>query len=53
MKIIPHLKALLKIAHKANLTLYAILIDLMTYKPTFLVRDKPEALPELGMQAKS
>ena len=53
MKISPELKALLKIANKANPTLQAMLIDLTAYKPTFLVRDKPEAAPELGMEAEA
>jgi hypothetical protein len=45
MKISPELKALLKIANKARPTLQAMLIDLMAYKPTFLVQEKPEAPP--------
>ena len=53
MKITPPLKALLKIAHKANPMIHAILIDLMTYKPTFLVQDKPEAPSKLGMESKA
>ncbi len=53
MKISPELKALLKIANKANPTLQAMLIDLTAYKPTFLVRDKPEAPPKLGIEAKA
>jgi hypothetical protein len=47
------LRALLKIANKANPTLQAMLIDLLAYNPTFLVQEKPEAPPELGMEAEA
>ena len=30
-----------------------MLIDLMAYKPTFLVQEKPEAPPKLGMEAEA
>ena len=53
MRISPHLKALLKVANKAHPTLHALLIDLMTYKPKFLVREKSDAPTELGMEAEA
>ncbi len=53
MRISPHLKALVKVAHKAHPTLHAMLIDLMTYKPKFLAHDKSDAPTELGMEAEA
>ena len=50
MKISPHLKALLKVANKAHPATHAMLIDLMTYKPKFIVGEKPVAPPEFGME---
>ena len=50
MKISPYLKALLKVANKAHPATHAMLIDLMTYRPKFLVGEKPTAPPEFGME---
>lgn len=51
MRVSPSLRALLKIAHKANPSIHAMLIDLMTYKPKLLVGEPTVADPELGMEA--
>ena len=49
MSVSPELRALLKVAHKANPTLHAMMIDLMQYKPKLIVGQKTKAPPELGM----
>ena len=50
MRISPELKALLKVSNKAHPELQALLIDLMQYKPKFLIGGKAVAPLELGME---
>ncbi len=50
LRVTPELKALLKVAHKAHPSIHALLIDLMTYKPTLIVGEKTVAPAEIGME---
>lgn len=51
MRVSPALKALLGVANKAHPELQAMLIDLMQYKPKFVVGEDRVAPAELGMEA--
>ena len=50
MQISPELRALLKVSNKAHPELQALLIDLMQYRPKFLIGGKKVAPKELGME---
>jgi hypothetical protein len=52
MKISPDLRALLKIANRANPELHAYLIDLRLYKPKYVIDETTEAPAELRMDAR-
>ena len=49
MMVSPELRALLKISHRAHPELQALLIDLLQYRPTFVVGGERRTPKELGL----
>jgi hypothetical protein len=50
MRVSPDLRALLKIANKAHPEIHAYSIDLLLYRPTYVIEDPRKAPEELKME---